>query len=390
MKSIRGRLTALMVMGFSLLLIASGSAIYLLTRITLLAEFDQVVRAKAQTIVAQTEQNQNGLQVEYSVDVMREFNDAHTRQYYEIWAADGAVFTRSKSLDGADLPRRFGSVARPEYWNLRGPRGKAVRAVGLKFQPKVDEDQKGTPAGDAFLVVASDLRPLDRTLDRLAMVLLATGLLAMATTVPLVRLAVRRGHAPLDELARQAAGINAESLQVRFPVEKLPLELRPIIARLNDLLGRLEDSFERERRFSADLAHELRTPLAELRAHAEVGLQFAEGEGTESYRETLGIALQMQAIVTRLLDLARSENGKIPLQLQAVPIAPLVEEAWRPLAGQAADKQLNIHIDIIKGAEILTDATLFRSILTNLFPTRSPTRLETETLILSGARKRAS
>jgi signal transduction histidine kinase len=84
------------------------------------------------------------------------------------------------------------------------------------------------------------------------------------------------GLSPLNQLANQAASITADSLATRFPTEIWPGELTPISSRLNDLLERLEQSFERERRFSADLAHELRTPIAELRSLAELALKWPE------------------------------------------------------------------------------------------------------------------
>src|SRR5262249_34288158 len=135
----------------------------------------------------------------------------------------------------------------------------------------------------------------------------------------------------------------------------------------NDLLGRLEGSFERERRFSADLAHELRTPLAELRALAEVELEWAKGEEAEKHRETLNIALQMEALVTRLLELSRCDQGKIPFQLQPVPLAPLTREVLRSLATKADTKQVAIDLKISEEAAFAADPTLLRSILTNLF-----------------------
>jgi two-component system sensor histidine kinase QseC len=184
--------------------------------------------------------------------------------------------------------------------------------------------------------------------------------------VPVVNFSLRRGHAPLGRLARQAAAITADSLQTRFPVDSMPEELRPITSRLNDLLGRLEESFERERRFSADLAHELRTPLAELRSLAEVELAWPETEDAEKHRETLDIALQMEAMVTRLLEMARGENRKIPLQSETVLMAPLLDEVWQPLAGRAERKQLAFTFNVPPDAVLQTDRTLFRSILANL------------------------
>jgi signal transduction histidine kinase len=265
------------------------------------------------------------------------------------------------------LPRQQGPLAQPAYWNLVLPDGKAGRAIGLKFLPKVEnENGKTTSAPELVLVVASSRQALERTLAILATMLVAAGLLTILITVPMVGFSLRRGHAPLELLARQAAAINADSLQSRFPEASMPEELQPITKRLNDLLGRLEASFERERRFSADLAHELRTPLAELRAHAEVEMQCAEGTESEKHRETLDITLQMEAMVTRLLELARSENKQIPVHAEPVMVARLIEDLRDPLTGKAQNKQLAVKNDVPPEVSLQTDPTLFRSILANL------------------------
>jgi len=78
---------------------------------------------------------------------------------------------------------------------------------------------------------------------------------------------------------------------------------------LNDLLERIGASFERERRFSADLAHELRTPLAELRSQAELALKWPDARATNADADTLAISLRMEHLVTRLLAIARAEAG---------------------------------------------------------------------------------
>jgi two-component system sensor histidine kinase QseC len=367
MKSIRRQLTLTILTGFGLLLIFSGTAIYFFTRVALLAEFDAGLRAKAFTIMSLAEQGQDGVQFELPDDFFKGSDGGATPQFYELWRTNGTVIARSESLNDTELPDHFGPAAAPQYWNLNLPGGRAGRAIGLEFFPKAeDEDGKKFAPAEAVVVVAADRRSLDQTLDTLTTVLALTGLLTIAITVPVVNFSLCRSHAPLGRLARQAAAITADSLQTRFPVDSMPEELRPITSRLNDLLGRLEESFERERRFSADLAHELRTPLAELRSLAEVELAWPETEDAEKHRETLNIALQMEAMVTRLLEMARGENRKIPLQPETVLMFPLLDEVWRPLAGRAKKKQLTFTFNVPPDAVLQTDRTLLRSILANL------------------------
>ena len=367
MKSIRGHLTWTILSGFGILLVLSSLAIYFLTRAALLKEFDAGLWAKTQTIMSLAEQGQDGIQVELPDTIFHVDKDHQDSPVFEVWQAGGKIIARSESLKDTSLPLRFGSLDKPAFWNLDLPDGDDGRAIGLKFSPKAeDEDAKKFEPHEAIVVVAANREPLDQTLNILATVLAATALLTIIITVPLVSISLRRGHASLGQLARQAAAITADSLQTRFPVDSLPKELQPITARLNDLLGRLESSFERERRFSADLAHELRTPLAELRALAEVELAWPEDGEPEKHRETLNIAMQMEAMVTRLLEMARCESGKTPLQLESFAIAPLIDEVWRPLAAKAKTKQLDFQFHVPPDASLTTDRVLFRSILVNL------------------------
>ena len=356
-----------MLCGFGLLVVFSSMTIYFLVRLALLDEFDSVLRAKALTIMSLAEQGRDGIQVEIPYSLFQGTSDDENSLFYELWQTNGVVCARSKSLRDSNLPLRFDGATGPLFWNFNLPNGLPGRGIGLKFFPPVeDEDEKKITQVEAVAVVAADRRSLDRTLDILAAVLVVSGLLTIIVTIPMVNISLRRGHAPLEELARQAAAIDAKSLKSRFPVDSMPEELRPIAGRLNDLLQRLESSFERERRFSADIAHELRTPLAELRTLAEVELAWPEGESSEKYRETLNIALQMEAMVTRLLELARSENGKIPLKFESVQIALLVDEIWRHLARKTEEKQLVFNFNVAPDATMVTDRTLFRSVLANL------------------------
>ncbi len=368
MTSIRRHLTLTILAGFGLLLLASGGAIYFFTRLALLNEFDASLRAKALTLMNQTERGEDGgIQVELPDAAFSSGADQVFPQYYELWQTNGVRCARSERLAETDLPCRTGPLTQPVYWDLDLPGDRDGRAIGVQFNLKTED---GEPAPKVptplLLVVAADRHDLDTTLATLATVLGITGLLTGLMTVPLVRHAVRRGHAPLGELARQTAAITADSLQTRFPVASLPAELQPIASRLNDLLARLADSFERERRFSADLAHELRTPLAELRTLAEVELAWPAGGGPARATDTLAIALQMETMVTRLLELARCESGRVRLQLEPVPLAALVAEVWPALVGRATERELTVVFEIPVDAVCSTDRAILRSIVVNL------------------------
>jgi len=191
----------------------------------------------------------------------------------------------------------------------------------------------------------------------------ATLMLMTAFVVPWV---VRTQLAPLDELASKVQRINAESLSERLPTGSLPGELAPIATRLNDLLVRLEVAFSKERQFSDDLAHEFRTPIAELRSLVEVALRWPESRDASTDREILSIAMQMEHMINGLLTIARAEGNLEPLASQTVIVKNLLDEIWRPMADRANARTLCLQIDIPHGFSVFTDTVLLRSVLTNL------------------------
>ena len=366
MISIRRQLTRELLAAFLLLLGGALAALYFAARDEIIEQFDDALRAKALAISSLTVQQGADIQLDATDQLSRSFGDEHLRGFFEIRSENAEPLQRSASLAGADLPLPEKSLTRPRLWDITLPNGRPGRALAIKFTPEQDAAPTLPAKRELSLVVASDSAPLVEALQELLGIGVVAGVLLSGATVWLVSRVLHRGLQPLNRLGEQAAGIDADSLTTRFSTESFPAELQPIAGRLNELLARLEISFERERRFSADVAHELRTPLAEMRSLAECALKWPETRDPATDREVLAAAAQMQAMVASLLALVRGEQEQLGVQPHRVDLTALAEEVWRPLAARAAERQLKVGWEpapaIAQG-----DAALLRSILGNLF-----------------------
>ena len=372
MSSIQRRLTVALAGLFCILWFGGSMTAYLVMRNGLVREFDRAHLTDINSLVNMTEQNEAGLKFDSTGEYMPAFRREERPDYFQLWESDGSVLYRSPALEG-DLPKDAGTLISPKFWNFVLPDGLTGRAAGVRFIPKEDDDMPRRPdtpplTKEVVLVAGFHRDQLDQRLRYLGMVLLLSGAGMAAAAIVAVGLVVRQGLRPLSNLADRAAAIDASSLQLRFPTEKLSSELLPITNRLNDLLARLEASFARERRFSADVAHELRTPIAELRALAEVDLKWPEDKHStqNALKDALAIALQMESIATGLMTLTRCEGNLLSVRQERVAVLALIRDVLAPLKTKAHARQLDVTLDLPEEACWYTDAAALRSIITNL------------------------
>lgn len=375
MKSIHARLILRLLIGGALLLGLTGLLIHWQLRRSLTAEFDASLRATAQTLATLTEQKRGKVELEFVRENMPQFERAHGSEFFLIRTVGGREIKRSRSLGVANLPLLAGSPAAPESFDISLPDGRIMRCASLRFTPRQgdededhDDEKPRTSKVDAVLVVGRDRAPLNQTFYALQASLGLAGAGALAMLAILVRWSVRDGLLPLDRLGESVEKVSATSLATRFAVEPLPSELRPIAERLNELLARLEAAFARERRFTSTAAHELRTPIAELRALAEVNLSTpaTESERLESWRDALASTRRMEALALRLLELARVENPARVVRREPVLLADAVAAAWQPSAARAAERGITLNVDLPADLVLPADSALLGVILTNL------------------------
>lgn len=367
MNSLRRQLTRELLLALALLLGAALLMIYGFMWWQLNRAFNSALEARALGISVLIEQEDGHVKIDFSEKLLRGFNQEKARRYFELRDMHGVLIARSTSLQDERLePPPGPATETPVYWDLTLPSGRAGRAVRFLFKPKPANESAASVPVSVDLLVAVDREDLDENLGGLFIAVAGCGVLLFLVVLFVVPRVLRRGLAPVDRLAEQVTRIDAGSLAERLATDSLPDELRPITGRLNDLLARLEASFERERRFSADLAHELRTPLAELRSLAECVLKWPETRDPGTDRDVLAIALHMETLVTRLLTLVRGERGQLSVQSEPVDLAAAAAAAWRPFAARAAARGLRVEITA-GPAPASADPVLLRSILQNLF-----------------------
>ncbi|MDB6127152.1 MAG: hypothetical protein JWM35_1048, partial [Verrucomicrobia bacterium] len=317
MKSIRRELTITLLTVFVALQGAGLLVLFLVARNGTIAEFDDALRAKALAVSTLVVEGPEGLRTDMAAfflnvgDVvdnaplpvetnpdsylrfLKEFHRHGRRNYFEVWDAGGRPIARSDALHQANLPLRIYQSDQPLVWDLVIGH-EPSRAVGFIFRPQVagGDETNARSSHEVQLVVAAEREALDEKLLRLELLTAACGVALLGATLWVMPRVLRKGLLPLNRLGEDVSKIDAGSLAIRFAAEDAPAELHEIIHRLNGLMARLEDSFERERRFSADVAHELRTPLAELRGLAECALKWPETRDHTTDQETLAIARQ--------------------------------------------------------------------------------------------------
>lgn len=194
---------------------------------------------------------------------------------------------------------------------------------------------------------------------------LCVGLSALATAL-LGAWVARRGLRPLRRMAGVAQQVSAQSLTTRLPQDGIPVELQELSEAFNAMLARLEDAFARLSAFSADIAHELRTPLSNLLTQTQVTL--GQPRALEDYREALHSNLEelqhLAQMVGDMLLLAKADNGLLqtrrePLLLEA-ELATLADY-FAPLA---EDGGVSIRVDAT--GTLMADRLLLRRVLSNL------------------------
>ncbi|HEU4602613.1 MAG TPA: ATP-binding protein [Steroidobacteraceae bacterium] len=285
------------------------------------------------------------------LDDLEQEDLAHYAQQFavQLWSRDGKLLLRMGTAPQA----RFSRVE-------RGFSDVSIDGVGWRVYSDWDVEHQ----------ILVQMGEPHATRQRLAAQIAIDGLLPLLIAVPLMGVLiwwiVSRGLLPIRRIGEQVARSGPLNLEP-IDIKTAPVEVQPLIERLNDLFLRIERSLENERRFTADAAHELRNPVAAIRAQAEASLGEPDAAAMRlGLEKILTAATRLSRLVGQLLVLARLDTKAANVSLQRLDLARLARQTIADATPDAIERGAAVHLEASSEAWIKADAALLDALLRNL------------------------
>ncbi len=285
----------------------------------------------------------------------------HAPYWIRILDSEGHTVTETAGMERFVPP----SVFPPAQKSTSSIGGSKDYRTGAKLFSLVAVNEK--TGGQTYTIQVAQDRSSDEQLERrfgvLLIVMLAGSILASA----IIAIAVtKHGLRPLAEMTRSLERIGPAHLNERVALAGWPRELQPLATTFDAMLARLEDSFKRLSQFSADLAHELRTPVANIMGEAQVALtrERTPSEYREVIESTIAECERLSGIVDNLLFVARVDAARESIERKLIDARAAVEKIATFYQTLAEDRNVAIHCS--GEGEIYVDPALFERALGNL------------------------
>jgi signal transduction histidine kinase len=360
--SLRARLTVLLALA---VLVAMGAAAWIVdwrADSEMQQRFDASLLARAQALAALV-RVEDGKIVLDADEVAPGLLPGQSGASWYALECGGALVAQT-----AVAPPPIAADADPTFADARLRNRTLLRVVAFRFDPTFGNGRVAAGAPTCMLRYGRDRGPLDDILAALDFILLGSLLGACVVVMLATPWLVRRGLRPIAVLDNAMAGIGPDTPAARLP-QSATTELVPLVARFNEVLGRMDAGLARERQFASGLAHEFRTRLAELRALVDVETRYPSGRGTrELLAEAGSIGAELEAIVTALLQLTRIQSGLEETRPESVALQPLLARVCDRHRNAAQARGISIDSGVADKPSfaIETDPTLLEIVLDNL------------------------
>ncbi|AAZ96088.1 Periplasmic Sensor Signal Transduction Histidine Kinase [Thiobacillus denitrificans ATCC 25259] len=347
--SLRRRLVGLLTAAIALVWLLSALFVYARAHHEADELLDSQLTEVAETLLAIVAAGE----VDHFVEELHEHAEGYPVPIaFEIWHTDDGVSRRlvaSPGYAGFDTPAPSGFSERTH------------QDAPWRFYTAQDEEA-------AYRVVVGQAHGVRERLAReIGLSLLLPAALALPLMALVVWWVVGRTLRPVDAVAREVGALDPRTLSPLDPSVALPDEIAPLRAALNALIERVTRAFENERRFTADAAHELRTPLAALKVQAQVAQR---AQADEARRHALGQVVagvdRMTHLVEQLLTLARVDPARQRTPPEPLDPAATVTQVCAELQPRAAQRKQSLQVDAPSGCQVAVDPVWLAIALRNL------------------------
>ncbi len=371
MKSIRSFLLTRLLGGAAFVLTGAGFAVYVVVTRSLEAQFDMNLSDRVKGLASLLFQVEDDVEFEFSGELMPEYEEKENPAFFELWFEDGTLLEKSESLRGEDLIIAGTPKRQPMHWAAVLPDGRQGRFVAQQIEVHHVYPEEGPDRPTAAIlrvVVAQGLEQLVAAENMVLIGCVAGSLVLMVLIALLSFISVNRGLAPAHRLATTLDAIEVDQLPESIDVGALPRELAPVADKTDALIRRVDTALKRERRTTADIAHELRTPISELLTVAEVALR--NGSDPQETRKALetarDVASRMGRSVSTLLKLARLEMGAERFDRETVDLGAIVGELMHSLSAVERERGLRVNNLVEEGDTVEGDREVLRIVVSNL------------------------
>ncbi|MFO7769593.1 MAG: ATP-binding protein [bacterium] len=310
-----------------LLVFALGT--YALVRLNLDHRLDERLADQAAGLVNIIQGSRRSSSIKRDIDDVEESRILPLFQIHQ----DGEEFFTSRDWRHVGLDEALGPASADSSWVWTSGEGRRFRVHALT-------DIHNRTRSSYTVTVAEDVEAAMGTLRSLEAFMVGGLIVGLLLALGGGYFLAGRVLKPVDEMAGAAEAITARNLSDRLPVRNPEDEFGRLATVFNEVLERLEGSFQQLRRFNTDVSHALRTPLTALRSTGEVRLQ--ERGGVEEHRETIGSMLEeadrLRGLVSNLLALARAESGEMVQKTEELDLSTLASEVTGSLAVLAEEK----------------------------------------------------
>lgn len=302
--------------------------------------------------------------------LLERMNHAPPDRFFRLTDTDGFSLVSAPfpvSLEAVSFPATESAVQPPVQPRVQqDPPAYSEIQSGAEFYALAAKRLESPPGVIAQIAVrvTEEQRQLAALRRALLLLLAAGGLCAALLGAAIARAGLR----PLADITAQASAITPARLDIRLASSHWPAELRNLAQAFDAMLVRLQESFTRLDQFSANLAHELRTPVHAMATGAEIAL--GRERTPAQYRDTLGALLEecrrLQALVDKLLFIARADQPGAVLEKKSIALAAELRRAVEFAGLGAGQRRIEISVEVPEALGLCADPLLLRQAVGNL------------------------